>query len=305
MPQEYKNTNESRTMELFSLNGLVATTALIFKVLLLFQVRIFSQRTSLFVAITLLFIIQNSIESLGFLVGYQTEAASLLFIHLYDALLCVICVALIYLATTAYETRYSSGILVVSILAALSVIAIQLSGQLIAGVQLHADTATSLPGPLYVVFLVFMMSSLVGVLALLLAGSVFGNTQSSRRCQMLLLGLAPLLLVGITIAVLRAFGVDASAAKLVPLATTFFIAVMLLDEKSEYVSLSIKWRTIWGLAKMKDVAYKAWCESIEEEMIKGAVHFYPESQRTAGEAVGISQSTVSRKLEKLDYERKT
>lgn len=292
-------------MELFSLNGLVATAALIFKVLLLFQVKIFSKQTSTFVAITLLFILQNSIESMGFLVGYQTEAASLLFIHLYDALLCIICVALIYLATTAYETSFGKGLFIISILAALGVISIQLSGQLIAGVQLHADTATSLPGPLYGVFLAFILSSLVAVMALLSAGSVFGKPQSSSRCRMLLLGLAPLLLVGIAIAILRAFGVDASAAKLVPLATTFFVAVVLLDEKSEYVSLSIKWRTIWRLAKMKDVAYKAWCESIEEEMIKGAVHFHPESQRTAGDAVGISQSTVSRKLEKLDTERRT
>lgn len=289
-------------MELFSLNGLIATIALAFKIILLFQVRIFSKKSAAFVVITLLFIVQNSIESLGFLVAYQTESMSLLFIHSYDTVLCLICVGFIYLATTAYKTILGKVIFSASIVGAVLVVAAQLSGQLIEGIQLHQSTATSIPGPLYGMFLGFILLSLSIVLALLAAGSLAGTPYERRRCKLLILGLSPIFLVGIGVAVLRLSGIDASAAKILPLATTFFVAVALLDSRKEYVALSIKWATIWRLARMKDVIYKNWCESIEEEMIKGAIHFHPDSQRAAGDAVGLSQSTVSRKLEKLEQQ---
>jgi hypothetical protein len=289
-------------MELFSLNGIVATVALALKIILLFQVRIFSKKSAIFVVITLLLIIQNSIESLGFLVAYQTESTSILFLHLYDVVLCLICVGLVYLATTAYTTKLGKVIFSASIIGAVLVFTTQLNGQLIQGIQFHQTTATSIPGPLYGIFLGFLLLTLFAALGLLAIGSFAGDPYERRRCKLLLFGLSPMFLVGISVAILRIAGVDASAAKLLPLATTFFVAVALLDDRKEYVALSIKWATIWKLARMKDVIYKNWCDCVEEEMIKGAIHFHPDSQRTAGEAIGLSQSTVSRKLEKLEQQ---
>lgn len=287
-------------MELFYLHGVIALIALVFKVGFLAQVTIYSRISAATTMLALLLVAQNAAEFLGYLSWFGNPAIAGLFLHFYMATLYFICCSLVHLATASAGLRTQKTISTCFTVAALCLLYAQFTGQLIYGFTQHGYTITSEPGVLYKYFLLFVISALILVFVVLLRGASSANLEIQTRCRLLLMAMMPILLVGFSVAILRAFRIDASTAIFLPIATTAFLAVILLKDKKEvFLAMSIKWRTIWKLATLKTLDVKTWKDTAEKELILGAVKFEPNSQKKAADLIRMSQPTMSRRLEKI------
>lgn len=287
-------------MELFYLHGVIALIALVFKVGFLAQVTIYSRISAATIILALLLVAQNAAEFLGYLSWFGNPVIAGYFLNFYMATLYFICCSLVHLATVSAGLKIQKPISAGFLIAAAYLFYAQITGQLISGFTQHGYTITSVPGLLYNPFLLFIISAIGLVFVVLLRGASSNNLEIQSRCRLLLLAMIPILLVGFSVASLRAFGIDASTAIFLPIATTAFLAVLLLRDKKEvFLAISIKWRTIWKLATLNTLDVKTWKDAVEEELILGAVKFQPNSQKKAADLIKMSQPTLSRRLEKI------
>ena len=88
-------------------------------------------------------------------------------------------------------------------------------------------TFTRTPGPLYVLFEIFAISSFVGIIALLIYGSVKQYPKQKRiKCQYLLLGLLPMAVLIITTVIMLKLEIRwFNSTITLPIAITFFLIV--------------------------------------------------------------------------------
>lgn len=287
-------------MELFYLHGVVALIALVFKIGFLAQVTVYSRISAATIILSLFLVAQNAAEFLGYLSWFGNPGVAGYFLHFYMATLYFMSCSLVYLATVSAGLRFQKPISACFIIAALYLSYLQLTDQLISGFTQHGHTITSVPDSLYKLFLIFIISALSLVFVVLLRGAISTGLEIQSRCRLLLIAMMPILLVGLSVAILRAVGFDASTAIFLPIATTCFLAALLLkDEKEVFLAMSIKWRTIWKLATLNTLDVKAWKDTVEEELILGATKFQPNSQKKAADLIKMSQPTLSRRLEKI------
>ncbi|MFK7862941.1 MAG: hypothetical protein AB8B95_01820 [Pseudohongiellaceae bacterium] len=287
-------------MSFFYLNGIIALIALVLKIGFLFRVKIYSQLSAATVILALLLVMQNSTEFLGYLTWFDSPGISEYFIHFYMASLYAICCGLVYFCAVTAEIKNKTSISVVYALAALYLAYLHLTGQLIAGFSQHDYTITSEAGALYSHFLVYVLACIATSLGFLIHGITNKAHRVQTQCKMVLLALSPMFAIGFAVAVLRALGIDASSALFLPLATTvFLVSLLYMDEEGAFLSLSIKWQVIRRLCGLKTLNVNVWKDTIEEELILGAIKYEPNSQRKAADLINMSQPTMCRRLDKM------
>lgn len=98
---------------------------------------------------------------------------------------------------------------------------------LVVGVEPMDYTYTKIPGPLYYLFVIYVLAYLSAVPTALLYGSIKLDGSTRRaRAKLILLGLAPPVLVVITVVTLQNYGLRAFNTTItLPIAVTFFLAV--------------------------------------------------------------------------------
>lgn len=294
-------------MSYFYLHGIVALIALLLKIGFLFRVKVYSQLSAATVILSLILVVQNSTEFLGYLTWYGSPGIADYFIHLYMASLYFICCGLVYLAAVTAGITTRNAVSAVFGLAALYLVYVQFSGQLVSGFsQKHDYTIISEPGALYSHFLVYILTCIVTSIGILLHGIRTKGHQTQTQCKMILLALSPMFAIGFIVALLRAIGFDASSALFLPIATTLFLVSLLyMDKDGSFLSLSIKWRVIRKLCTLQTISVNAWKDTIEEELILGAIKYEPNSQRKAADLIDMSQPTMSRRLDKMQTNENT
>lgn len=288
-------------MEQMQILGLIALLAGLAKIAILSLSKTENKLTSAFAIVCISMILQNAFEFLVAVTYYtnpgltnhvfQAEMLSLVFL--------AYCALLFSLAVT--ESKNTKAISIVFGAFLVICTGLLLGGQLVAGYEQVGYTLISIPAEYYHVLTVYGFTILSVNLAILTVAARSGSSEIRNRSRQVRTAILPICLVGFSVQALRLLDINASTAVFMPLATTFFVAMMVLYQSGRVVIFKIKWTVIWKLAvSMRDVKLSEWVGLVEKLMVKEAMRESGNNQSEAAKLIKSSQTTVGRKFKKYE-----
>lgn len=292
--------------------GLIALGAAIVKTLVLFRARSTTAASSAFCLLALALILESSLEfsvSLAVSAGPESLNTSMngVIFAIYLSLLAILNFALV-----ASRNIHRKNILTFFALWASVLVILQLNETLITGFKITEYSVVSVPGKYYVYFPSYALAS-VFVSGVALASGIRLGGAIARRCRVAFNSLGLLLLVLGSVSILKVLGYEASTGVVLPITTTIFLWVLLLDERNEFIILEtrlqqrwvvtlIKWRTIFRLAlNMKGIEPSKWHEEVDDSLLRGALQ-RAGTKQDAAELLGMARTTLHSKLKKSGIE---
>lgn len=288
-------------MEQMQILGLIALLAGITKTAILFFSKTHNKLTSAFAILCISMILQNAFEFLVALTYYTNpDLTALAFkAEIFSLILLVYC--LLIFSLTAVDSKHIKPISILFGAWVLVCALLLLTGNLVQGYAQTAYSVISIPGKYYPVAVVygFIISTVTFLIVSHSAITATGEMRS--RCREVLAAIVPTILVVITVLSMRLLDLKASTGVFMPLATTFFVAMMVTYQSGRIVIFKIKWTVIWKLAvSMKDVKLSEWVGLVEELLVKEAMRESGNNQTEAAKLIKSNQTTVGRKFKKYE-----
>lgn len=254
---------------------------------------------SAFNLVCIALILQNALEFLSAFIYGSNPALALYFVNGVMFSLYFFAATLVYFSVTVAQTHYANLVAGLFGCLALLVAALHLGGLLISGFTPLSYTIISVPGPMYWVLQVYIFGVVLTTLVTLSSVAFSASPETQERCQTTLFAVTPICALGIGVIVLRALGYNASTAIAMPLASTIFVWVLMLDQRGEFITFKVKWRINFKLAlNMKNLKLADWAEELEKQLFIEAMHAARNNNSAAARLLGCNQTTFHRKAEK-------
>lgn len=286
-------------MDYFYTFGLAALIAVVFKVLILFQVRTTSPLNSAFAVACMALILQNALEFCGYMSYAYNPASATLFLHALIIALYLVCGSMVYLCAVIVANPKAKviGYLCSGSVALLTLL--HLFGFMVVGFSLVGYSLVSQPGAAYFLFQFFVLVSVFACISLLARGSRSKDATIAQRSRLALIAVLPLCLVGISVTLMRALGYDASTAIVMPIASTFMVWVLMFEARGDIVDIKLKWRFIWSIIRYaKDTRIDEWPELIDRIQLIEAMRMCGNKKYLVAKLLKTSPSTITRKCAK-------
>ncbi|MFT7472964.1 MAG: DNA-binding protein Fis [Kiritimatiellia bacterium] len=280
--------------------GVFALIGILIKLAILFNVSIKSKIAQSFVVVCTLFLLQNVSEFLAYFTYIPSEQLSVMFIHIYMNTLYFIFPAILILALTLVEFKHLTAAKIALYGMASLLTLAHLGGYLVEGVRFLQWTAITLPGEYYSVILVFLAINVLVTLGVLVVNVVANSSFEIRyRCKVNLLAFAPIFLVIVLVMLFRLAGFDSSTAVSLPLATVFFLFVMLLQTNGNIFWASLRLKILMSVLTLKNInTLDEILGNIEKIRITEALRASNGMQRNAAKLLSIPPSTLNKKIAK-------
>ncbi|NKB33803.1 MAG: hypothetical protein GKR91_11960 [Pseudomonadales bacterium] len=297
-------------MDTFYYLSLIALIAALLKTAILAQVVNRSKLTSAFMLVTLVLILQNITEFfIFFTFGLSDQLASQL-LGFYYVLVALLAVVLVSLALTAAEApniqlyRYFFGAI------AIVVTYYTLNGNLHLGIESNGYSLIGVPGPAYIVFQALLLAMVVICTYWLWRGSISSNVKIAHRSRLTMFAALPIFATGLFVTILKLAGFGASTGGVTPLASTFFVWILMHDERGDFVVFKLKWIRVWFYSRLalkiafsKDsLSMKDFKEETEKTILLEALKLCDYNMSAAARLLETSHSSVSRKVKRYNYE---
>ncbi|PCI76349.1 MAG: hypothetical protein COB20_10800 [SAR86 cluster bacterium] len=288
-------------MEQMQILGLVALVAGVAKTAILFFSETQNKLTSAFALVCLSMILQNTFEFLVAITYHSDPYLATWLLHSEMLSIVFLAYCLLIFSLTVAENEYIRPITLLFGFGALMCTYLLLTGQLVLGYEQAGYSVISIPGPFYVVLNSFVSLAVFSMLVILIYTSLTKSGEVRSRSLQVLIAIAPVCLTALTVQILRFKGFNSSTAVFMPIATTFFVAMMVLYQSGRIVIFKIKWTVIWKLAvSMRDVKLSEWVGLVEELLVKEAMRESDNNQTEAAKLIGSNQTTVGRKFKKYE-----
>lgn len=287
--------------------GVFALFGAILKTLILAQISTRTSITLAFVVLALLFILQNTFEFLGYWTFESDQALAYLFI---DGLM----ISLIFTAPAAihFIARTIGNGIAMATVPVLLVFGCFLTYLLVAGdVVLTYEhvgyTIVSVPGPAYGLFQLHVIAAVLIAVASLVFGLLSKDREIHTRSKILLIAFTPIFLVSLGVNLFKILGFNASTAILMPLASTFFIWVLMYLARDEVITFRLKWRQAWFLiGQLRRVIFSShsyanqdYLEALERDQLAALLEITDGKQAEVARILGTSPATVCRRVSKF------
>lgn len=286
-------------MEQMQILGLFALLAGMVKTAILFFSKTQNKLTSAFALACISMILLNTFEFLVSITFYTDPYLATWLLH--GEMLSIIFLAfcLLVFSLTVAENSYTKPISILFGFCALVCAGLLLTGQLVLGYEQAGYSVISIPGPFYIALNSFVTLAVLSILIILVYTSLVKKGEVQLRSRQVFIAIAPICLIALTVQVLRFKGFNSSTAVYMPIATTFFVAMMVLYQSGRIVIFKIKWTVIWKLAvSMRGVKLSEWVGLVEELLVKEAMRESDNNQTEAAKLIGSNQTTVRRKFKK-------
>lgn len=280
--------------------GGFALIGILLKLAILFNVSIKSKIAQSFVVVCTLFLLQNVSEFLAYFTYLPAEQLSVMFIHIYMNTLYFIFPSILILALTLVEFKHLTAAKVVLYGMASTVALGHLGGYVVEGVRFLEWTAITLPGEYYWLAMLFIVLNAVATFIVLVANNIASsNFEIRNRCKVNLLAFTPILLVAFLVMVFRLAGFDSSSAVTLPLATMFFLFVMLLQTNGNIFWASLRLKILLSVLTLKNInTLDQILGNIEKLRITEALRASNGMQRNAAKLLSVPPSTLNKKIAK-------
>ncbi|MFT6824195.1 MAG: hypothetical protein ACJA1Q_002001 [Pseudohongiellaceae bacterium] len=288
-------------MELMQILGLVALLAGMAKTAILIFSETQNKLTSAFALVCISMILLNTFEFLVSITYYTDPYLSTWLLHGEMLSIIFLTFSLVVFSLTVAENSYIRPISILFGFGAVVCGCLLLNGQLVLGYKQAGYSVISIPGPIYIALNTFVSLGIFSMLVILGSTSLIKQGEVQSRSQQVLIAIAPVCVIALTVQVLRFKGFNSSTAVYLPIATTFFVAIMVLYQSGRIVIFKIKWTVIWKLAvSMRNVKLSEWIGLVEELLVKEAMRESDNNQTEAAKLIGSNQSTVRRKFKKYE-----
>lgn len=288
-------------MEQMQILGLVALLAGMAKTSILFFSETKNKLTSAFALVCISMILLNTFEFLVSITYYIDPYLASWLLHGEMLSIIFLTFCLLIFSLVVAENSYIRPVSILFGFGAAVCTCLLLTGQLVLGYQQTGYTIISIPGPFYFALNSFASLSVFSMLVILVYTSLVKTGEVRSRSQQVLIAIAPVCLIALTVQILRFKGFNSSTAVYLPIATTFFVAMMVLYQSGRIVIFKIKWTVIWKLAvSMRNVKLSEWVGLVEELLVKEAMRESDNNQTEAAKLIGSNQSTVGRKFKKYE-----
>jgi hypothetical protein len=284
--------------------GVFALIGILIKLTILFNVSIKSNIAQSFVVVCTLFLLQNASEFLAYFTYIPAEQLSVTFIHIYVNTLYFLLPSILVLALTLVEFKHLT-IAKVALYGFASLLTLaHLGGYLVEGVKFLQWTAITTPGEYYWVVLAFLAFNVLATLSVLCANVIASsNFEIRNRCKVNLLAFAPISLVIVLVMLFRLAGFNSSTAISLPLATIFFLFVMLLQSNDNIFWASLRLKILMSVLTVKKInTLDEILGSIEKVRITEALRASNGMQRNAAKLLSVPPSTLNKKIAKYSID---
>ncbi len=290
--------------------SLIALFAALLKILILVQSMAHSPINAAVILVTRTLILQNILEFiLLFTFGYSQQFVILL-IGTFLFVSTLVAATMLNLVLTVTQSKYiriSQLILVVPIII---VCILLIQGSIYTGYELNGLSFISRPGPAYPLYQGLILSVAIIATFILCKGSISSNSVIAIRSRRTLLAASPIIATSITVIVLRLIGINASATFVMPISSTFFVWVLLQDERGDFVVFKMKWIRVWFYFRQAlknafssdSVSLKEFKEDTEKTILLEALKLSNYNMSAAARILGTSHSSISRKVKKYNFE---
>lgn len=291
----------------FYLFGVFALLGVVLKTLILVQVNTRTRITFAFVILTLLFIAQNAFEFLGYWVFEANRMLAFQFVDCLMVVLFFISPAAIHFIGRVIGNRTTLLTVPFFVFSATYLTFLLFSRDLVQGYEQIGYTIVSIPGPDYELLQYYALSALIVAIVSLVLGLLNTDKEISTRSKILLIAFTPIFLISFGVNVLKLSGYNSSTAVLMPLASTFFIWVLMYLARDQVVTFRLKWRQAWFLIReLKAVMFsnhsyanQDYLEFVEREQLKALLEIADGKQSEVARILGTSPATISRRVSKF------
>lgn len=289
--------------------GLIALVAAIFKGLILYRAVSQTKLQAAFVILSLVLILQNSLEFLTSLFLASDPATATPYVHAVIASLYILVLSIVHISVVITQKKYGGEELFLFFSAWVLLLGLfHANGILIDSFQLTSFSIISVPGPTYPLLLLYAASAMACVLYLMVRGLRSKDREIQVKSWVALKALSAIIVVILGVVVLRVLGFNSSTAVALPIASTIFLWVLLLDRSDEFLSFEhswrdqmaiffIKWKTLFILARKKNINPIEWSDAAEKSIVMGAMKRTSVKQEAA-DLLEIKRTTFNRKLDK-------
>lgn len=280
--------------------GGFALIGILLKLVILFNVSIKSKIAQSFVVVCTLFLLQNVSEFLAYFTYLPAEKLSAMFIHIYLNTLYFIFPSILILALTLVEFRRLTAAKLVLYGMASMISLGHFGGYIVEGIKFLQWTAITTPGDYYWLAMGFIILNVVATLGVLIANNIANcNFEIRNRCKVNLLAFTPIFLVACLVMLFRLAGFDSSSAISLPLATMFFLFVMLLQANGNIFWASLRLKILLSVLTLKNInTLDEILGNIEKLRITEALRASNGMQRNAAKLLSVPPSTLNKKIAK-------
>ena len=288
-----------QTIDQFYIYGLTALVACTMKIIILSMAVSKSKLTSAFYIVCLALIAQNALEFLSAFTFGANPAIAAWFVDGVMFSLYLFAASLIYFCVTVAQLRHAKYYIAFFAGFALLVAGVHLSGLLIESYVAVGYTIISNEGVLYPIFQIYILSVILTILGTLIYGMLSESAEVKARCKSTLIAIAPICALGLGVVLFRLMGFNSSSAILMPIASTFFVWILMLDQRGQFITFQVKWRIIFKLAtNIKNLNLSEWAEEVEKQLVLEAMRTEGNNKSAAARLLGSNQTTFHRKAEK-------
>lgn len=300
-------------MEAFYYLSFIALFAATLKIVILAQVITRSALTSAFTIITLALIFQNSTEFVGFFTFGTNYAFSYVVMGMVLFSLVLVFATLANLVLTVVEHKHLR-LIQKAYFAMVAVIGLLLlNGSIYQGFEISGTSVISEQGPAFPLFLGYCIVTMLFCVYLLWKGILHSDHEIARRSQLTLMAVLPIIIVSAAVPFLRVFGFETSTVYFMPLASTYFVWILMHDERGDFITFKLKWVRVWFFFKLAiktaisgdDVKIKNLSEQTENMLLIEGMKSCGSNMSATARLLGTSHSSVSRKLKKVRLENRT
>ena len=282
--------------------GLIALVGIVVKVAILFNVSIKSKISESFAVVCLLLLLQNVTEFLGYFTYNVSHQLSFAFVHAYMITLYFVFPAILLLALALVENKHLKTARITLFGIATLISGAHLAGFVVDGVKFIGWSAVTTPGDYYWAAVAY--PAVTGLLSIIvLFKHYLGNSsfEIRSRCKVNLLAFSPMLLVITLVLLFRLAGFDSSTALTLPLATIFFLVVMLLQTNNNIFWASLRLKILMSVLTLKNInTLDEILGNIEKLRITEALRASNGMQRNAAKLLSVPPSTLNKKIAKYE-----
>ncbi|PCI76351.1 MAG: hypothetical protein COB20_10810 [SAR86 cluster bacterium] len=284
--------------------GIFALIGILLKLAILFNVSIKSKIAQSFVVVCTLFLLQNVSEFLAYFTYIPAEQLSVMFIHIYMNTLYFIFPSILVLALTLVEFKHLTAAKIALYGMASLITLAHLGGYVIEGVKFLQWTAITTPAEYYWLAMVFIVINVLATFTVLITNTMANSDFEIRnRCKVNLLAFAPIFLVAVLVMLFRLAGFDSSSAISLPLATVFFLFVMLLQTNGNIFWASLRLKILMSVLTLKNInTLDEILGNIEKLRITEALRASNGMQRNAAKLLSVPPSTLNKKIAKYNID---
>lgn len=226
--------------------GFVAGLAALAQGWMLYKARSHTSLTSAFTLLSLVLIFQHALEFVISLLLVFNSANISPYMHIFMASLYLMALAMMNVSRTVADSRLS--LFTFKLLSALTIVIALLhaSGVLFGEFQLTKYSVISSPGKYQGIWHMYAAILMTAITGTLLGGVFSDEKEKVRRSWVAISAFSPIIICVVAVVLLQVLGFEASTAIALPIASSLMLAILMLEERNEFIVFEENLRDQWA-----------------------------------------------------------